>query len=258
MSSPPPWRTGSRERLGTIELGTDGEVHHLSVSPDGSREVLLRGACAEVWDPRSGTRVARRDLPRHFEKRWVTAAQTPDGRHAILGGTLDGHAGHHQAEVLRTADGELAARADLGSGLSYTGLVVSPDSRLLLLDATHDGQRQIRAWHLPSGQPAGPLPSGAGQYGHLAFPADGSVVAMASRDDGHAPLLWQPDPVLSGRSTVAGCTPAEAARLRTLTAGGPDQAWGDLFDALVSWQLRHDIALGGADPPPSGSDIEVG
>jgi WD40 repeat protein len=251
------WRLGTGERLGTIELGTDGEVQHLSVSPDGSRVVLLRGACAEVWDPRSGTRVARHDLPRYFEKRWLTAAQTPDGRHAILGGTLDGQAGHHQAEVRRTADGELAARADLGSGLSYTGLVVSPDSRLLLLAAPYDGQRQIRAWHLPSGQPAGPLPGGAGQYGYPAFLADGSVVAMASRGDGHALLRWPPDPVLSGRATVAGCTPAGAARLRVLTAGGPDQAWGDLLDALVRWRHRYDIEAADAAAPGSGTDIEV-
>jgi hypothetical protein len=66
----------------------------------------------------------------------------------------------------------------------------------------------------------------------LAISPDGPVIADAcSRDD-------------------------RRRRMRLLPLDGqpPSPSW----PVPVSWQHRHDIALGGAGPPPSGSDIEVG
>jgi hypothetical protein len=56
---------------------------------------------------------------------------------------------------------------------------------------------------------------------------------------------------------VTACELAEAERLRSLTADGPDRAWGELLYGLVRWRHRHDITLGGPGPQPSGTDIEV-
>jgi WD40 repeat protein/serine/threonine protein kinase len=159
--------TGNFER---VFSGHTGEVHDVSVSPDGHLALSV-GAdrMARLWDLATGREV--RVMSGHIAK-VRAAAFCPDGRHAVTGGD------DNRVRVWDVAEGR-EVRILSGHERGVTAVAVAPDGRLAL-SASMD--RTVRLWDLQTGLELRRLKGHTNEVWGVAFTPDGRRAVSGGRD----------------------------------------------------------------------------
>lgn len=96
-----------------------------SWSPDGARSAVLSPTFLQVFDVRSGERLARRQIPNHSA---VAVAYSPDGKYLVI----SGFTGRGTGFGVQTWDGKVDTLLQTISG-DAAGIAISRDSRYLAI-----------------------------------------------------------------------------------------------------------------------------
>jgi WD40 repeat protein len=165
------WDVEAEQELDEF-IGHAGEVDDLHFSPDGRRLLSCgKDGTAQLWDVAMARQLAAWTGPQ--TGMFFAISGSPDGKTAVaVAGT-----GLLRAEL---ADGKVTDRilAPLTPGILPSGLVVSPDGRML---GAVGGDRIIHLWDIATGKETARLPSDPSAANPvLAFSPDGMTLAAAA------------------------------------------------------------------------------
>ncbi|MFF0721848.1 helix-turn-helix domain-containing protein [Micromonospora sp. NPDC003816] len=166
------WRLSAPRRTPTRALaaGAQGQVHHLAVSPDGTKmAVASRDYHVHLWDLSDPTRPRKMGPPLSGADSWVNAVQfSPDGT-LLAAGSSDTAVGLRLWEV--------TSRKIVGSyphPAPVTGVAFAPDGRTIAT-ATNDGAARI--WPV-----TGPTMIAPGVVSSATFSPNGRILAVGSTE----------------------------------------------------------------------------
>lgn len=230
----------------------------VALAPDGS---LLAGRLQEPWPPRGNGEMALWHLPSGEVASSFTAHAgnlmsltiTPDGSLLATAGS------EGTVRLWRLPSGEPAGVLevhkrpvswDIDHEDEVVRLTVTADSRFLI-SGSRNGR--LRAWWLPSGEPAD-APEGLGsEVTSLTVTPGGYAVAASNAG---SLRLWQPAVLSQARIPAGRLGPAMVEQLRA-SAGVAGQPWVDLMARMAWRRHRHDVEIGDGSTAAAATDIEL-